>query len=79
MNQTALSRNVSEMEKTGIPSIDKFFNYGEPTKFIKLPFNPEIHTVIEMFQSEYTEQLHDRKANAIMKFCSNRKDGFFYE
>jgi hypothetical protein len=32
-----------------------------------------------MFQSEYTESLHDRKANAIIKFCNDRAQGFFYE
>lgn len=35
--------------------------------------------VIEIFESSYTEQLHDRKANAIIKFCRERKDGFFYQ
>jgi hypothetical protein len=32
-----------------------------------------------MFESQYTEQLSDRKANAIVRFCRERKDGFFYE
>lgn len=32
-----------------------------------------------MFQSEYTEALYDRKANAIIKFCEDRPQGFFYE
>lgn len=32
-----------------------------------------------MFQSEYTEALHDRKAKAIIKFCEERPQGFFYE
>ena len=34
--------------------------------------------VIEIFESQYTEQLSDRKANAIKKFCLERKDGFYY-
>lgn len=67
------------MEKTGIASIDKFFNYGEPDSFQPLPFTPQIDEVIEMFRSEYTEALYDRKANAIIKFCENRSQGFFYE
>ena len=57
------------MEKTGIPSIDNFFNYGEPDTFQLLPFQPLIADVLEMFASEYTETLYDRKANAIIKFC----------
>ena len=32
-----------------------------------------------MFRSEYTENLHDRKANSIIKFCNERSHGFFYE
>ena len=32
-----------------------------------------------MFESEYTEALHDRKAKAIVKFCEERPYGFFYE
>lgn len=32
-----------------------------------------------MFESEYTEALHDRKAKAIIKFCEERPQGFFYE
>ena len=35
--------------------------------------------VIEIFESQYTEQLADRKANAIIKFCRERKDGFYYK
>ena len=35
--------------------------------------------VIEIFESQYTEQLLDRKANAIIKFCRERKDGFYYQ
>ena len=35
--------------------------------------------VIEIFESQYTEQLNDRKANAIIKFCRDRKDGFYYQ
>lgn len=35
--------------------------------------------VIEIYESPYTEQLNDRKANAIIKFCRERKDGFFYQ
>lgn len=32
-----------------------------------------------MFESQYTEQLNDRKANAIIRFCRERKEGFYYE
>lgn len=68
------------MQKTGIESIDKFFNYGERTGGIpRIPFTPMIASVIEMFQSEYTQELHDRKAKAIIKFCEERPQGFFYE
>ena len=35
--------------------------------------------VIELFESDYTDQLYDRKANAIIKFCKERKDGVFYD
>jgi hypothetical protein len=43
------------MQKTGIQSIDNFFNYGEKiTGLPKVPFTPLIHSVLEMFESEYT-------------------------
>jgi hypothetical protein len=32
-----------------------------------------------MFSSPYTEQLGDRKAQMIIRFCRQRKDGFLYE
>lgn len=32
-----------------------------------------------MFESEYTEQLGDRKASAIVRFCKERSDGFYYQ
>lgn len=35
--------------------------------------------VLEMFESKYTEQLGDRKASAIIRFCKERADGFYYE
>jgi hypothetical protein len=35
--------------------------------------------VLEMFNSQYTEQLADRKADIIVRFCRTRKDGFYYE
>jgi hypothetical protein len=70
----------AEMNKTGIESIDKFFNYGERTSGpSKLPFSPLIDSVLDMFRSEYTEALHDRKAKAIIQFCQERPYGFFYE
>ncbi len=31
-----------------------------------------------MFESQYTEELNDRKANIIVRFCRDRKDGFYY-
>lgn len=34
------------MEKTGIASIDKFFNYGEADNFQTLPFTPKINEVL---------------------------------
>lgn len=39
------------MEKTGIQSIDKFFNYGEKDTFQRFPFQPKIHEVLDMFES----------------------------
>ncbi|KRX04785.1 Armadillo-type fold [Pseudocohnilembus persalinus] len=36
-------------------------------------------SVLQMFESQYTEQLNDRKANAIVRFCRERRDGFYYE
>lgn len=73
------SMQQEEMQKTGIQSIDKFFNYGEKvTGLQKLPFVPLLPAVLDMFQSEYTESLHDRKAKAIIKFCEERTQGFFY-
>lgn len=84
--QTVKTQNLSRsllpeevMQKTGIESIDKFFNYGERAGAPKIPFLPLIGSVIEMFQSQYTEALHDRKAQAIIKFCEERPQGFFYE
>jgi len=73
-NKQTQSRSLQpaddELQKTGIQSIDKFFNYGEKVAGPqKIPFVPLIHQVIDMFQSEYTESLHDRKAKAIIKFC----------
>ena len=35
--------------------------------------------ILELFESEYTEQLYDRKANTILKFCKERKEGFYYD
>jgi hypothetical protein len=32
-----------------------------------------------MFESKYTEMLGDRKASAIVRFCKERSDGFYYE
>jgi hypothetical protein len=84
LKSTTLVRTASmqqeEMQKTGIQSIDKFFNYGEKvTGLQKMTFVPLLPTVLDMFQSEYTESLHDRKAKAIIKFCDERAQGFFYE
>mmetsp|Transcript_35571 Transcript_35571/g.32054 ORF Transcript_35571/g.32054 Transcript_35571/m.32054 type:complete len:196 (+) Transcript_35571:57-644(+) len=47
----------------------------------KKPVQEQVDTkkVLEMFESTYTEQLYDRKANYILKFCKQRKDGFFFE
>lgn len=39
------------MDKTGIPSIDKFFRYGETDTFQPLPFTPLINGVLDMFRS----------------------------
>lgn len=35
--------------------------------------------VLDMFHSQYTDQLADRKADIIVRFCRARKEGFFYE
>lgn len=68
--QSRTLQPADDMQKTGIQSIDKFFNYGEKVSGPqKIQFVPLIHQVIDMFQSEYTESLHDRKAKAIIKFC----------
>jgi len=32
-----------------------------------------------MFESQYTAQISDRKANAIVRFCRERSEGFFYD
>ena len=32
-----------------------------------------------MFNSQYTDQLADRKADIIVRFCRGRKEGFYYE
>jgi hypothetical protein len=70
LNQSKAGNQEEEMQKTGIQSIDSFFNYGEKvTGLLKVSFVPLISSVLDMFQSEYTELLHDRKANAIIKFC----------
>lgn len=69
-----------QMEKTGIESIDKFFNYGEKSPGgTRIHFIPLVAAVLDMFESEYTEALHDRKANSIVKFTEERATGFFYE
>jgi hypothetical protein len=44
--------------------------------------SPEIidtKKILELFESSYTEQLYDRKANYILKFCRVRRDGFFFD
>ena len=38
----------------------------------------DIQKVLEIFRSDYTEQLYDRKANYIIKLCKERKNGFYY-
>jgi hypothetical protein len=54
-----------------------FFPGKETTSTISIPYTSD--KVIEIFESPYTEQLNDRKANAIIKFCKERRDGFYYE
>lgn len=39
----------------------------------------DIKKVLDLLRSTYTEQLYDRKANYIIKFCRERKDGFYYD
>lgn len=56
LRASSLARTASpqqeEMQKTGIQSIDKFFNYGEKvTGLQKLPFTPLLPSVLDMFQS----------------------------
>ena len=34
--------------------------------------------IVKIFESSYTEQLYDRKANFIIKLCEDRPDGFFF-
>ena len=49
------------------------------TNTIQSNINASAFKVLDMFESQYTEQLQDRKANAIVRFCKERKDGFYYE
>ena len=43
---------IEDMNKTGIESIDKFFNYGERvTGMQKLPFTSLLPTLLDMFKS----------------------------
>jgi len=39
----------------------------------------DIQKVLDLLRSVYTEQLYDRKATMIIKFCKERKDGFYYD
>ncbi|CAD8169691.1 unnamed protein product [Paramecium pentaurelia] len=41
--------------------------------------NLSIQQVLEMFHSPYTEQLTDRKSEAIVRFCRQRSGGFLLE
>lgn len=41
-------------------------------------FTPLAHEVIDMFESEYTKNLPDRKANALINYCRQRPGGFYY-
>lgn len=43
-----------------------------------IQFTPLAHEVIDMFESEYTKNLPDRKANSIINYCRQRTEGFFY-
>jgi hypothetical protein len=51
LNQSkAINQQEEDMAKTGIQSIDQFFNYGERiTGFPKIPFTPLIGEVLDMF------------------------------
>lgn len=51
LNQSkTISQQEDNMEKTGIQSIDQFFNYGERiTGFPKIAFTPLIGAVLDMF------------------------------
>jgi hypothetical protein len=42
-------------------------------------FVPLASQVIDMFESQYTANLPDRKANSIISYCKQRPNGFFYE
>ena len=42
-------------------------------------FVPLAHEVIDMFESEYTKSLPERKANSIISYCRQRPNGFYYE
>lgn len=51
-------------------------NIGESKKTVEII---DTKKILEIFESQYTEQLYDRKANYILKFCKTRKDGFYFD
>jgi hypothetical protein len=38
----------------------------------------KVDEVLEIFESDYSEEVYDRKARNVMKFFEERSDGFYY-
>lgn len=38
----------------------------------------KVNEVLEIFESDYSEEVYDRKARNVMKFFDERTEGFFY-
>ena len=38
----------------------------------------KLEEVLEIFESDYSEEVYDRKARNVMKFFEERSDGFYY-
>lgn len=38
----------------------------------------EVKIVLDIFESEYSEEVYDRKAREVLKYLDKRKDGFFF-
>jgi hypothetical protein len=47
---------------------------------IKAPETDSISAkdVLKLFESEYSQEVYDRKASEVMKYITERSDGFFF-